>query len=68
MKKIFKDTKPWMYLPFACIYGLKMSRWVFEPNNVEDRQWRYIFQTLNLMGSLIFGVVVSGVIYRVWVV
>lgn len=68
MKEIFKDTKFWMYLPFACLYGLKMSRWVFQPDNEKDRCWRMIFTFYNLVFSLIFGIIVAGIIYRTWVV
>jgi hypothetical protein len=68
MKAIFKDTKFWMYIPFACIYGLKMSKWVFEPDNETDRGWRMVFQLLSVVYSLILGAIVSGIIYRIWVV
>lgn len=68
MKSIFKGTKFWMYLPFACIYGLKMSKWIFEPDDVIDRQRRGLFQLINLLFSLLLGAIVSGILYRTWVV
>ncbi len=66
MKEVFKDTKFWMYLPFACVWGLKMSKWVFEPDTVEGRQWRYIFQLLNVILTVIVAVIGSGLVFNIY--
>ena len=54
MKRIFKDTKFWMYIPFACIWGLKMSTWVFSANTEKDGQYRMMFIFFNLFETLLF--------------
>lgn len=47
MKKYFKNTKWWMYLPFAAIW---MSHWMFEGGESDEMSNRYVF----LMSNLIF--------------
>lgn len=46
--KIFKDTKWFMYIPFA-FFNKKLAAWILEPEEYVDRGWRFIFAQFNLM-------------------
>lgn len=52
--KIFKDTKWWMYLPFACVAGTRMVNWVLKPKEMIDREWRMSFLIINLFETCLF--------------
>ncbi len=49
MSNIFKDTKFWMYLPFACIFGTKMLNWVIDTKSIDEKSRRSIFYFLNII-------------------